>query len=1622
MEGMQGDSIVLEEEIDPNYEPTEKEVLEYATWLGMDLEVERDLFWIAREGLKASQFLNWKPCKTTDTEEIYYFNFATGQSTWDHPCDEFYRNLYEEHKKKHQAKDVQVSNSGPPTSDAKDDELVQPMSRPPLGSVLGRKALLSSPSPLALPKDERKLELDQLAADGELKRDKLAVEHADQLREVQRAHETELEALRKRLKAQMENVQEAEDVKLKQLRREFDKKKNDLESQFDREENTMQRSRRDQIKRLESETELAIAHKKQDLDRDFLSEMEKLRSRHEAKKSELKEEFAQEEKQLAEKLKVSFGEQKEATSAVVELKNEVERLHKLQKSLEFELDGLRSERETLVQDKNAAETMCDRVQLEIADLHCQLEIPKASVAPPQKCAACADLEAQISLLQTERDAAQGEMNDLRAEVAALDQETRDREARDRESIGASVAGAQQEREDDANAFREQETLLRNELAALQEELAAVQLESNELKVKCAALQGEIASTNASGVSLISSEATAAQQQLELLERQYATVQAEVASVKDQLSDAQDRLVVISKTNEQIKEQLMKEANEKKSLREQLESRAPEIDPMIATSNEALQQQVESERAARKEREDTCDALREEIHALEQAKRKADADLVQLESAKRRLESDKTILSRRLDALSVARTDDSASTSMEAPLVENKWEVQQLQADLKAVQADKEHLETRMTKLDLEIEQLLTKVCSLEMERENERVRGNQLEKERDLQTQRQQNLNDELESHQQKHRVLTSENADLRGQLSKAKLKEQAAADKAERVAQEMQELEGTIQNQQGNLEIAAKESRAKMGQMEGQIILCSELRANNDVLQTQIEELKASLNEAKIRQQQTPPSASGGTTPLEWSLLRDQLSEYEAKINSLVQNKAQLLEKNCVLVHKATEAESSLRNANLEKDQLAGELQIVSAELSKWKATGGKASKEVENLTLALRELEAEKDLLEDSLRREADQKNDLMHLKISLANGKRLLEDEVAKLNNQVHDMENAQRSTGFQSQSLEKKLKRLESESSQLTKQVQTLQEDKVALENSASRQLQEITILEGKIRCLKAENSEHVVRAQHAEEELSGAGAATKQLEAQLMEAQLKGKRESDEKLLLVKEVGVLTAAREELGSLVTSLKRRVDAAETERKEREGTASRDDFNLKLKLQQAEVERESIVNGKERAETQLKEREKEVVAARDEISALQREIESQQARVKVVLSEKEGIQAALLNTNLASATGSSAGRKSGNTLGISTDAMLVKLQLADVNKHELEFHLADISSQLEMANRRSVALEARCRDQSIDVESLHVEVASLRSASQKMHLSALESLPLVERLEYEHKKRTLKNDFLDQLRNFQEREEQSLVRHKARLRAQYERHVEELVAELEKTRLTRVEQEEALSVQMVERIRQERDAKRNEAKRQVREELQQFEREVHERKALEIELISKAIQKEEDELSIRLREVRQATREEELVKQQKTPGSSASLTGMLGGQLAPSSPGEVIGRSAAKRRVEILGEDSNQETSDRTSTAGRQQRSVRRTPTRRLEHGQHRQKTNVRVYDKWKHRLQEEVDLLAKARTLQAATTHATWLSGLCEELKEYGSKYNREEGELAAANRTASAFDRGEDHDG
>ena len=81
---------VLEEDLDPNYEPSSPEIQEYAVYIGLDPSQDSDLLYIAREGLKAPLPVPWKPCETQDGA-VFYFNFETQESLWEHPCDLFYK-------------------------------------------------------------------------------------------------------------------------------------------------------------------------------------------------------------------------------------------------------------------------------------------------------------------------------------------------------------------------------------------------------------------------------------------------------------------------------------------------------------------------------------------------------------------------------------------------------------------------------------------------------------------------------------------------------------------------------------------------------------------------------------------------------------------------------------------------------------------------------------------------------------------------------------------------------------------------------------------------------------------------------------------------------------------------------------------------------------------------------------------------------------------------------------------------------------------------------------------------------------------------------------------------------------------------------------------------------------------------------------------------------------------------------------------------------------------------------------------------------------------------------------------------------------------------------------------
>ncbi|NP_001258862.1 centrosomal protein of 164 kDa isoform X27 [Homo sapiens] len=135
-----GDQLVLEEDYDETYIPSEQEILEFAREIGIDPIKEPELMWLAREGIVAPLPGEWKPCQDI-TGDIYYFNFANGQSMWDHPCDEHYRSLVIQERAK-------LSTSGAIKKKKKKKEKKDKKDRDPPKSSL---ALGSSLAPVHVP-------------------------------------------------------------------------------------------------------------------------------------------------------------------------------------------------------------------------------------------------------------------------------------------------------------------------------------------------------------------------------------------------------------------------------------------------------------------------------------------------------------------------------------------------------------------------------------------------------------------------------------------------------------------------------------------------------------------------------------------------------------------------------------------------------------------------------------------------------------------------------------------------------------------------------------------------------------------------------------------------------------------------------------------------------------------------------------------------------------------------------------------------------------------------------------------------------------------------------------------------------------------------------------------------------------------------------------------------------------------------------------------------------------------------------------------------------------------------------------------------------------------------------
>lgn len=90
-------SVIILESSEEERVPTDDEVNEYAEFLGLDPNTEEHLMWIARDGVIAQVPPPWKAC-TENGDDVFYFNFDSGESVWDHPSDEKFRQLVEQHR------------------------------------------------------------------------------------------------------------------------------------------------------------------------------------------------------------------------------------------------------------------------------------------------------------------------------------------------------------------------------------------------------------------------------------------------------------------------------------------------------------------------------------------------------------------------------------------------------------------------------------------------------------------------------------------------------------------------------------------------------------------------------------------------------------------------------------------------------------------------------------------------------------------------------------------------------------------------------------------------------------------------------------------------------------------------------------------------------------------------------------------------------------------------------------------------------------------------------------------------------------------------------------------------------------------------------------------------------------------------------------------------------------------------------------------------------------------------------------------------------------------------------------------------------------------------------------
>ena len=324
-------SVILNEEIDEDYEPKDDELFEYAKFLGMAFPEDEEFLYIAREGLKAPLPEPWKPCQTK-TGDIYFFNFDSGESVWEHPCDTYYKDLFIEAKNK-----KKTQSKKPPLQESKDRQ-----KKPVLG-------LPKSVSPLGFDK-KRDILTEFIQLEKEIKDNKAQLK--EKLESELSAHMRDLNIQRdKEIKAYMDQLDKESKKKVEGLSK-------DLEELESKERMLFEYKLEEKLEELRKSNEKVVEDEKRKMkdkiDREILLYEKELGSKPGNSLETEKKAFEAEKKLVLRQVdehKDLYEKQKRANLRLEEdLKEEFRREEeKLKKDLQKKLDEHRRDREFEVQ-------------------------------------------------------------------------------------------------------------------------------------------------------------------------------------------------------------------------------------------------------------------------------------------------------------------------------------------------------------------------------------------------------------------------------------------------------------------------------------------------------------------------------------------------------------------------------------------------------------------------------------------------------------------------------------------------------------------------------------------------------------------------------------------------------------------------------------------------------------------------------------------------------------------------------------------------------------------------------------------------------------------------------------------------------------------------------------------------------------------------------------------------------------------------------------------------------------------------------------------------------------------------------------------------------------------------